>query len=180
MMKVAAHVSDDAYAALIQLAYQQGYVRGVGPLDKPRGLSMFVGVLAMCEWRDTRPSYLIGTGQWHRGTEWLKERCLQLAPATIADIGTLALNLGIFPYKTQAPVVNGFRREATVPVLYQIGATPLGKTSVKALVGPVLEAIGLGYLTLEGSLRHAPPDLYQGPSRREALRQRKKAATLVY
>lgn len=174
-LKTNVSISDTAYAGLAQQAYELGYVRGAGPDNRPRGLSAYVTMLATRQWADARPEPLRGTGQWHPGLEPLKERCLYLTPHTVATLGHVALDLGIFPYKSQLPVVNGWRREATPPVLWPAGATPPGRTSVKALAGPVLEAIGHGWLQPIQPLLAAPPDLYQGPSRAKQRRSAQRA-----
>lgn len=172
-MRVTLHISDHAYESLVQMAYEMGYVRGVRPGDRPRGLSLFVDALARYKWEDARPDYVQGTDQWHTGLEPLKERGLSLLRATVVDLGNMALDFRIFPFKTQAPVINGFRREATPPVLRAPGS-PLGTTTIKALVAPVLEAIGLGWLRPVDGLVHAPPDLYARPTRRYQQREAKR------
>lgn len=175
MIKTSVHVSDEAYARLIEMAFEQGYVRGKRSFERPHGLSAFVSTLGTLEWLDARPTAYADTGLWHTGMSTRRERCLHLSQHAIADIGHLALQFGIFPFKTQAPVANGFRKNATIPILYQIGSTPLGHTSIKALVGPVLEAIGLGWLIPLGALPHAPLDLYKQPSRADERRSRIRA-----
>jgi hypothetical protein len=174
-MKINLYVSDDGWEGLKQMAYEQGYVRGVKQDDRPRGMSPFVGMLAMVRWRDNRPEYMKGTSQWMTGLQKVRQRCLELPAAALADLGLIALEHEIYPYRTQLAVANGYRREANPPVLHALGSAPRGSVSVTALAGPVLDAIGLRYLVPAVRLPHAPPNLYQGPSRRYNIRERRRA-----
>lgn len=173
MARRGVYVSDAAWEGLKQMAYECGYVRGGAPTDRPRGLSHFVAMLSWQKYKDTRPDYLLETGQWVTGLEYFKQRCLEIKSVDLASLGFLALEHGIYPYRSQMPVANGFRRHAKVPKVYAIGATPLGASSVAALVGPVLDAIGVGHLTPVVRLPQAPPDLYAHPSKRFKHRKRK-------
>lgn len=174
-MRIVAPVSDGAYDALIHMAYEMGYVRGVQAGDRPRGLSAFVDTLPRHAWEDARPAHLRDTDQWCTGLEPLKERGFTLLRSTVVDLGNMALDRSIFPFKTQMPVINGFKRVTDPPVLRAPGA-PLGTTTIKALVAPVLEAIGLGWLRPRDGLTHAPPDLYSRPTRRY---QKREAARMI-
>lgn len=169
-------VSDAAWEGLIQMAYDCSFVRGKGADDRPRGLSAFVGMLSWQVYKDTRPEYLVGTGQWVTGLEHFKQRCLELPAGVIAALGFIALEHGIYPFRQQLPVANGFRKAARVPILYPIGATPQGSTGVTALIGPVLDAIGVGHLSPVVKLPQAPPDLYALPSKRYKARQQSAKA----
>lgn len=173
-MRCNVYVSDTAWEALKQLAYDCGYVRGVGLGDRPRGMSHFITMLSWQVFKDTRPEYLLDTGQWMTGMEKVAQRGLELAPGVISDLGHTALLHGIYPFRSQAPVANGFKRDARPPKLYTPGSTPRGGTSVIGLVGPVLDAIGVGHLTSVRALSHAPPNLYSGPSKRYAKRRYKE------
>lgn len=157
------------------MGYEKGYIRGTKQDDRPRGMSHFVSMLAMLKWRDARPESMRGTGQWMTGLQRVKQRCLILPPASLADLGLTALEHGIYPYRSQLPIVNGYRREGTLPTLHGVGVTPRGSTSVAGLAGPVLDAIGLGYLRAAGTVPQAPPNLYQGPSTRYSARERARA-----
>lgn len=174
--KLNVFVSDTAWANLIQMGHTCGYVRGGAAEDRPRGISAFVSSLGWQVFEDGRPEYMRGTGQWCAGVEPFRQRCLHLRPEAIRDLGLLALEWEVYPFKTQRSVLNGWRREMPLPVLHGAGATPNGSTSVLALVGPFLEAVGLGYLSPIVPLAHAPPSLYQGPSKREVHRRRKRRA----
>lgn len=169
-IKINVYMSDDGWEGLKQMAYDKGYVRGSSPGDRPRGISHFISMLSMLKWRDARPDVMQGTGQWMTGLQRARQRCLQLPLATIGDLGLIALEHGIYPYRSQIPVVNGYRREGVLPVLHGVGDTPRGGTSVAGLAGPVLDAIGLGHLRPAGTVPQAPPNLFQGPSTRYAAR----------
>lgn len=173
-MRVNVLVSDDAWEGLKQRAYESRYVRGISRDDRPRGMSAFISVICMLKYHDARPEYMRGTGQWISGVDTLRQRCLEVTAGTVSDLGLIALEHGIYTYKSQLPVANGFRRDATIPLLHAPGKTPRGAASVLALVGPVLDAIGLGYLAPEISFPQAPPSLYQGPSRRYTQRTGKQ------
>lgn len=172
-MKVNLYMSEPGWEGLKQRAYDTHYVRAVSRADRPRGVSAFISAICLLKYVDTRPEYLRDTGQWITGVDGLKQRCLELSGPTMADLGLIALEHSIYTFKSQLPVANGYRQHAKVPVLHAPGATPRGGTSVLALAGPVLEAIGLGYLTPVGPFPMAPPNLYQGPSRRYTMRQRR-------
>jgi hypothetical protein len=171
-MKCNLYMSDQGWEGLKQLAYETGYVRGVKQDDRPRGMSAFITALSHVEFKDTRPEYMQGTGQWMTGLERVRQRCLVLAPTVLAALGYAALAHEIYPYRMQLPVANGFRRHATLPVLHAVGGTPRGSVSVLALVGPLLDAIGTGHLSPVATLPQAPPSLYQRPSQRYKRRER--------
>lgn len=174
MAKINLYVTDPAWDALKQLGYTYRYVRGVSQDDRPRGMSAFVTMLSRQTYTDTRPEYMQETGQWMTGVDPARQRCLDLDPEVLADLGYIALEHGIYPYKSQLPVANGYRRLATPPALYPVGATPRGKTSILGLAGPVLDAIGIRHLTPTRSLPMAPADMYQTPSKRYERRARKR------
>lgn len=175
------YTTADAWEGLKQMGYDQGYVRGIKKDDQARGMSAFIMMLCMQKWEDGRPEYLRGTGQWMTGVERVHQRCLVLSLACLADLGLIALEHAIYPFRSQLPIANGYRRDATPPVLHAPGAAPRGSSSVLALAGPVLEAIGLGYLTPVHRLPQAPPNLYQSPSQRYARRnyERSRRTTVL-
>lgn len=173
-MKLNLFISDDAWEGLKQKAFETNYIRGIARDDRPRGMSAFIGMICMLQYQDARPEYMRGTGQWITGIDTLRQRCLELDGGTVSDLGLLALQHGIYTYKSQLPVANGFRREAVPPLLHAPGATPRGGSSVVALAGPVLDAIGLGYLAPVAPFPQAPPNLYQGPSQRYTARESKR------
>lgn len=173
-LRVNLYITDDAWEGLKQMGYDQGYIRGVALGDRPRGMSAFVGMLAMVKWADSRPAYMRNTGQWMTGAGRVHQRCLVLSRECLADLGLLALEHAIYPFRSQLVVANGYRREAQIPVLHALGAAPRGSNSVVALAGPVLEAIGLRFLAPAYKLPNAPPNLYQKTSDRYSRRERRR------
>jgi hypothetical protein len=173
-LKTNVFVSDGAWAKLVELGLRTGYIRGIEPKDRPRGMSAFVTSFGWQHFEDSRPEWMMGTGQWCEGIEPFKQRCLTLSAPAIRDLCLQALHFEIYPYKTQKPILDGHRQRANIPVLHGVGATPPGSTSVLALIGPFLEAIGVGYLRPVVPLAQAPPSLYMGPSRRERDKRRRE------
>lgn len=175
-MKINVYISDDGWEGLKQLGYEKGYIRGASADDRPRGMSHFVGMLATHKWKDARPEWMQGTGQWMSGTQRAKQRCLYLSAAAIADLGLTALEHAIYPYRSQLPVVNGYKRDADLPQLHGVGEAPRGAASIAGLAGPVLDAIGLRHLQPVVTLPQAPPNLYQAPSVRYKVRDARRRA----
>lgn len=173
-MKTAAYISDPAWQRLKTWAYELHYVRVPVHDGRPRGISAFLRALAWYEFEDTRPEEIQGTGQWCTGYGPYTQRALDFTPACVVQYGRLALQFGIYPYRTQRPVIDGYRREATPPVLYPLGVGPPGSPSLNALIGPVLEAVGLGYLSPLGRPAEAPPGLYLGPSTAMQMRRKRR------
>ena len=140
-------ISDTAWRGLVDMAVEYGYVGSNAADFRPVGMSAFLTTLAALSYRDARPEYLRDTDQWHTGMEPMKKRLLRgLTPRAVAGFGAHALEFNIWPFRTQAPVVNGFRQRVDPPVLHPDGEAPQGSRTARALVAPVLEAIGLRWL----------------------------------
>lgn len=145
------YMTREAWEGLVERALEYGYLRTNAPGTVPRGMGGFVNVLSTLSYTDTRPHQLRDTDQWHKGDRVSQHTFKIAGPEVIVALGNIALEFNIWPFRTQKPVVNGYRQRMMMPMLIPRPTTPgVGPgtfMTVSALVGPVLEAYGLGWLT---------------------------------
>lgn len=142
------YISDVAFERLLQNAYELNYVRISGVA---RGIHYYFAALAQLTYTDERPVYMRDTHQWSTGVNYPRQREIRMTERTVVEFAVIALTHGIAGYRSQRAVIDGIRAETLLT----------GYQNPAVLPGPVLEAIGLGWLRPSSDVPRAPAALHR-------------------
>lgn len=144
------YVSDRAYASLVEQAYALNYVRS-GIIA--RGIHHYIKALVAphITYEDARPDYMLETEQWCTGVDGpVMRRLVRIDLETAIRYQAVALKFSIAGYRSQRVILNGVNSYVTHESAFY---------NPWPLIGPVLEAIGIGWLKPLG-IDRAPADLW--------------------
>lgn len=137
-------VTTEAWIWITQTAGRLGYLQSRLSLNA-YGISRFICDLASYEFEDAREDFLLETDQWYSCTDMPINHLVHMPEKVRETYLQIANEFGIAPYSLQQAVVNGYYARIPKHVLianeFYYGSP--------ARIGPVLEAIGLRWLSVK-------------------------------